>query len=138
MAFEYFKSVFTGFIAGNIIALILNQWIFLEMRVNTNSVIPLSAVACAAFFHFSKIIFQVKYILALELLFGFLVLLLYKFSFESCRIIPASMFRDAFHLASFSLGEVNAVLLSIFVTANFPIFRELTVKTFPAAQIDED
>ncbi|HNX22516.1 MAG TPA: hypothetical protein PKG60_00610 [Spirochaetota bacterium] len=138
MAKEYFKSIFTGFIAGNIIAMIFNQWIFLEMRVNIALVIPLSTFIVLIVYHFSRIKFHLTVIFFLELIFGLLVFLLYNFSVESYRIIPASMFREGFHLNSLSLGEVNAVILLIFVIANFIIFRDSgIVSTWFVRQPDE-
>jgi len=125
MGNEYFKSFFAGFIAGNILAMILNQWIYLEMRVNVNLVIPLSAISGIAVYHFSRIKFKLKIIFALELIFGLLVCLLYNFSIESYSIIPASILREGFLLTSLSLGEVNVIILLIFVIANFVLLKNL-------------
>jgi len=122
MANKYFKSGFTGLLAGNIIAMIFNQWIFLEMRVNIALVIPLSTLIGVAIYHFCRFEFQLKFIFLLELIFGSLIFTFYSFSVESYLIIPASMFRDGFYLTSLSLGEINAVILAIFVIANFLIF----------------
>jgi hypothetical protein len=138
MAKEYFKSIFTGFLAGSIIAVIFNQWIFLEMRVNINSVIPLSILAGLAVCHFTRIKFKLLIIFILELIFGLLVFLLYNFSFESYCVIPASMFREGFHLSTFSLREVNLVIIAIFTLSNLVIFRELKMVNFNfIRQIDE-
>jgi len=125
MANECFKSIFTGFIAGNIIAMMFNQWIFLEMRVNINLVIPLATLSGIAVYCYKPINIQSKLIIVLELLFGILVLMFYNFRPESCFIIPASMIRDGFCISFISLREVNAVLLPVFVIANIFFFNEL-------------
>ena len=125
MARKYFKSIFTGFLAGSIIAMILNQWIFLEMRVNINLVIPLFIFIGIAFYRFTRIRFNPKIIFFLQLIFGFLVCLLYNFSTESFFVIPASMFREAFFLNSLSLGEVNVFISILLIISNLIIFGKL-------------
>ena len=138
MANEYFKSIFTGYLVGSIIAVIFNQWIFLEMRVNINLVIPLSMLAGIAVCHFTRIRFQLIIIFILELILGLLVFLLYNFNFESYYIIPASMFREGFHLTTFSLREVNFVFLTIFAMSNVIIFRKSKIVNINfIRQIDE-
>ena len=138
MANEYFKSIFTGYLIGNIIAVIFNQWIFLEMRVNINFIIPLSILAGIAVYHFTRIKFQLLLIFILELIFGLLVFLLYNFNFESYCIIPASMFREGFHLTTFSLRDINSVILATFAISNIIIFRKLKmINVNFTRQIDE-
>lgn len=121
----YLKSIFAGFLAGSIIAIILTQWIFLEMRGNIAIAIPLSTLGGVVFYRFSRIEFQIKFVVFLELVFGLFVFLLYNFSFESYSVIPASMFRDGFYLNSLSLKEINIIIILILGIANFLLFGKL-------------
>ncbi len=121
----YLKSGITGFISGCIGSLIFNQWIFLEMRININLLIPVFSLGGIALYHIKGFKPGIRLFLILEIGLITLVSLLFGLNSDSYLIIPASMFRDGFFLTSLSLGEINLLLIAVFLAGNSLFFTEV-------------
>ncbi len=125
----YLKSGITGFISGCICCLLFNQWVFLEMRININLLIPVFSLGGIALYHIKGFKPGIRVFLFLEVLLVTLVSLLHGLNPDSYLIIPASMFREGFFLRSMSLDEINLLLVALFLAGNTFFFPEI-INTF--------
>jgi hypothetical protein len=115
---DYLKAALTGFAVGYSLALLLGRSVWLDMRVNIGNVIP-ACVACSLLisaagkrsFRFRS--FALAEIVALAILFS-----VYGVNMPVVGIVPASLFREAFHVGFLSLPFVNVLLSVVMVTAN--------------------
>ena len=116
LAGRYLKAAFTGLVAGYCLALVLDRSVWLDMRVNIGHVLPIS-VTCFVLASATKkrpvrlTPFLLLELLALALLFAF-----YGFSSSTILIVPAGLFREGFHLNSFSLMKIDLFLLCLLGT----------------------
>jgi hypothetical protein len=106
------RAGFTGFLAGILIALLLYQWVWLEMRVKVGMVIPIGVV----FF----ILMNIKGMLKINslpfLLEGVLVLtflFIYRSQLDAFLVVPATLIREGFFLEGLGLEVINTSLASV-------------------------
>jgi hypothetical protein len=111
------RTGFTGFLAGIFIALLLYQWVWLEMRVKVGMVIPIGVV----FF----ILMDIKGMLKINslpfLLEGILVLaflFIYRSQLDAFLVVPATLIREGFFLGGFGLKVINTSLASVLLGGN--------------------
>jgi hypothetical protein len=115
---RYLEAALTGLVAGYCLALVLGRSVWLDMRVNIGNVIPVSVTCFVFFLRMRKRPMGVVPFLLLELLAAALLTSTYGFSSSTILIVPSSLFREGFHLNSFSLTKINLFLLCLFGTAN--------------------
>jgi hypothetical protein len=118
LAGQYFKAALTGLVAGYCVALLLGRSVWLEMRVNIGHVLPLSVACFVLAFANRKRPMRLTWFLLFELLAPVLLFSVYGFSSSTILIVPASFFRDGFHLDSLSLLKIDLFLLCFLGMAN--------------------
>ncbi len=115
---EHLKAALTGLVAGYCLALVLGRSVWLDMRVNVGHVLPVS-VACLVLASKNRqrpvgiVPFLLLQVLGLALLFS-----AYGLSSSAILIVPAGLFREGFHLSSFSLTNIGLFLLCLIGTVD--------------------
>jgi len=81
MWIKFLKAGFLGLIIGYILAMLLNRWVWLEMRINIGAIIPGSIVFLFILAFWKKFNVSVRLLLCLEALFfaGFLLIIRIRF-----------------------------------------------------------
>lgn len=113
------KSGFAGIILGYIFALLLGQWLWVEMRFNIGIIVPGAAVFCMllAFWKRFTIHYSLFFILEFILLITFLSI--YKFQLGAFLIVPASLLREGCYLNFLNLAKINIILGLTLLMGNF-------------------
>jgi len=118
LAGRYLKAALTGFVAGYCLALVLDRSVWLDMRVNIGLVIPISVACSVLFLTVRKRPIRLTPFLLLELLAAVLLTSAYGLGSSIVLIVPAGLFREGFHLRSFSLMKIDLFLLCLLGTVN--------------------
>jgi|GEM_PF-681720 len=112
------QYAFTGLLGGLILALLASRSIWLEMRVNTGILLPLT-IACAVA---SRSLFRrdlpFRAVCGLEALLIFLLLAFYRFDPRALLLMPASLFKEGFFLHAVSIRTVNGILSLLVISGN--------------------
>lgn len=111
------RFLFLGLGIGYIFALILSQWLWLAMRINTSLLITVFACLGVLVALLTKRSLPKGYFLGVELLIPPLFLLLYR-DVAALTVMPAVLFREAVNLNSLSLLKGNMIVIFLLVLAN--------------------
>lgn len=108
----------TGMVTGYILALLLSQWTWFEMRCNLSRLIPAGAVLGFLLVFWRR--FTIPYIVFLLLQIAFFTVFIaaYWFQLDALLTIPASMWREGFDLQSIRVGVINTLLGAFFLLVN--------------------
>jgi hypothetical protein len=118
LAGQCVKAALTGLVAGYALAFVLSLSVWLDMRVNLGYVIP-ACLVCFLLFHLvTKGRVRLMPFLFFELLAVALLFAIYGLSTSALLIVPASLFREGFHLDSLSLPRIGLLLLCVLAMAN--------------------
>ncbi len=112
------KIGFVGFLVSFLLALLLSQNVWLEMRIQVGKLIPWLVLLCI-FLGLRKNVnagFPAVLLLQGVLLLTFLVV--YQFQWSALTVIPATLMREGLYLASLSLRKANVVLVLILASGN--------------------
>lgn len=112
------KIGFMGFLVGFLLAVLLSQSVWLEMRIHVGKLIPW-VVVILTFLGFRKKVnasFSVVLLLQGCLLLTFLVV--YHFQWGALRVIPASLMREGLYLTRLSLEQANVLLVLTLAAGN--------------------
>ena len=115
---NYIKAALAGMVAGLCLALILNRFIWLEMRLTTGHAIPLLTAVFATAFGAARRQIRLVVFLLLEPLAAAILFAGYTPATQALLIVPAALFRDGFHLGFLSLWQIDMILLCLLGTAN--------------------
>ena len=107
-----------GFIAGYLLAFVLGQSVWLEMRVNIGWAVPLVIVIGACIFAWRKAELKYGWFLLLQTATLAVFFSLYGFSLAPLGIVPGCLLREGFFMDSADIGMVNIFQLSILIVGN--------------------
>ncbi len=115
---QYVKAALTGLVVGYTLAFVLSLSVWLDMRVNLGHVIP-ACLVCFLLFHLvAKGRVRLMPFLLFELLALALLFAIYGLSASALLIVPASLFREGFHLDFLTLPRIDLLLLCVLAMAN--------------------
>ena len=114
---KFFKAGFAGLIVGLLLALLLNRWVWLEMRINIGAIIP-GSIVFFLILAFWKCSVSLRLLLSLEAMLLVAFFSLYGLELEALRIVPACMFREGCHVTSLNINSVSMFLGAVFILGN--------------------
>lgn len=112
------KGAFLGLVCGFALALILGQWVWLEMRVTTGYAIPLGVILGGVWGALTGRGASCRTMLLGELVLALLFVALYGLDFGALSVVPACLLREGCRLDAFPLPWFNAVLGVAFLAGN--------------------
>jgi hypothetical protein len=112
------RFALAGLLTGFILALLADRSVWVEMRINSGLLLPISTGMAAIAGIISGRRMPAVIILGLETLLMLVLLLDYGFAISALLIIPASIFREGFFLGNSTLGAVNDILVGLLVMGN--------------------
>ena len=115
------RLAFIGLLAGFILSTFAGRSVWLEMRINTGLLLPLTtAVAIIAGTSSNK---QVPAMvpIGMEIFLVLLLLLIYGFDPNALLVIPALTFKEGFFLATFDLRTLNSILGALLLLGNWSL-----------------
>jgi hypothetical protein len=115
---QYLKAALTGLVAGYCLAFVLGRSVWLDMRVTIGHALPISLASFVLVLNVRKRPVRLIPFLLLELLAVSVLFATYGFSSSTMLIVPASLFREGFHLNSLSLLKIDVFLLCLLGAAN--------------------
>ena len=107
---KFLEAGFVGLIAGYILALLLNRWVWLEMRINIGAIIPCSIVFFLILGFWKKFNISVRFLLCLEAISLLAFFSLYGFKLGALAFVPACLFREGCNVTSLDISSVNILL----------------------------
>jgi len=113
------KSGFVGIILGYILALLLVQWLWLEMRFNVGIIVPGSAVFCMLLAFWKRFTIHCSLLFILEFILLITFFSIYKFQLSAFLIIPACLLREGCYLNFLNLEKINIILGLTLLMGNF-------------------
>lgn len=116
------RSAFIGLLAGFLLSLLADRSIWLEMRVNTGLLLPLTMAIAVVAGIFSERRIPAPLILGLEIVLILLLLAVYGFDLQALLVIPASAFKEGFFLQAWDGRTVNGLLAVLFLLGNGAVF----------------
>jgi hypothetical protein len=112
------QSAYVGMTAGLLAVMLLDQWLWLEMRVNISILLPLAMLAGMLLAVFFKRTPTTAKALVAQSLCLLIFLYIYDFNFQALWVVPATWFREGFYLNGISIHELNWMLAAIFIVGN--------------------
>lgn len=109
---------FTGLLLGYTMSLILNKWVWLEMRVTVGLAIHVGLLLGAIWGAFIKKDSKLSGLLIPEILFAICLVVLYGGDLAALTVIPAVLLREGIFLPGMRLQFVNIILLSVLIGGN--------------------
>jgi hypothetical protein len=117
------KAGFVGLIAGYILALLLNRWVWLEMRINIASIIPASFLFFLILACWKKFTVSLPLLLCLEAILLVVFFSLYGLKLGALAFVPACLLREGCQVTSLNINSVNVFLGATLILGNsFLIF----------------
>jgi hypothetical protein len=118
-----------GMTTGFLVVMLLNQWLWLEMRANTSLALPVSTLAgMLSPVFFKKPPSPGKAIIA-QLLCLLIFFYLFDFDIRALWVVPATWFREGFCLPSVSIHAINQAVAGIFMVGNGSFLFPLRVRS---------
>lgn len=117
-----FRYGFTGFLAGLLLAIILSQWVWLEMRVSLGLIVPVGIVIGAVTGAFARSSNGLWGLLVPETAVAGLLVFLYRGDLAALTVIPAALLREGIFWPQLSLRAVNIVLVFLLAAGNLVWF----------------
>lgn len=112
------KILFIGFLTGLILAVLLGQWTWLEMRVKTALLIPAGVVVAGMISFRTKDAPGLLWLVIPEAAWVTALLVLYYQELDALRVLPAIMLREGLGLAMLSLQQVNLLFVTVLIVGN--------------------
>lgn len=112
------KISFIGFLTGLILAVLLGQWTWLDMRVKTALLIPAGVVVAGIISIRKKEAPGLLWLVLPEAAWVTVLLALYNKELDALFVLPAIMVREGLGLAMLSLNQVNFLLVTILIVGN--------------------
>lgn len=109
---------FTGLIMGYFLAVILGQWIWLDMRVNVGLLIPAGTLIGAVTGVFFRGNSRVWGLFVPELFLTGSMAVIYGGDLGAFTVIPAVLLREGLFLPDLSLHNINIILVLILIGGN--------------------
>jgi hypothetical protein len=113
------KGGFSGIILGYIIALLLSQWLWLEMRLNIGAIVPGSAVLFVLLALWKKFTIPYSLLLLFEAILLVTFLSIYGFQLGALLTVPACLLREGCNITSVDSHQINMVLGAALLLGNF-------------------
>ena len=112
------KTGFLGFLAGFFLALVLCQWVWLEMRVNIGLLIPVCMLLFVLVGFRRNLSLGFSSLLLIEGALALTLMVVYGFDITAFLIVPAALIRDGFYCRALSLERMNVILIIILLVGN--------------------
>lgn len=109
---------FMGLILGCLSAVILSQWIWLEMRVNVGLLIPAGTLIGAVTGVFFRGNSRVWGLFVPELFLAGTMAVIYGGDLGALTVIPAVLLREGLFFPELSLQNINIILVLILIVGN--------------------
>lgn len=116
------QAAYMGMTAGLLAVMLLDQWLWLEMRVNTSLLLPAATLAGLLIAAILKRSPRPAIALIAQSLCLLIFLVLFDFDFQALRVIPATWFREGFYLNGISIHGMNRIVAGIFIIGNGSFF----------------
>ena len=113
-----FTAALTGLVAGYCLAFLLGRSVWLEMRVNIGHALPVSTASFLLVFGNRKRLMRLAPFLLLQLLAAILLFSTYGLGWPTVLTVPASLFREGFHLNFLPLSKIDLFLFSFLGAVN--------------------
>lgn len=112
------RLAFVGFIFGQILALLLGQWIWLDMRLNIAFVVPVLTMLGMVKGLLSKKNHSLKLPITAQVTWVLVFLLIYRSNLAAVGIIPGALIREGFGTDTLSLNQMNWLLIFTLAAGN--------------------
>ena len=112
------KSGFLGFLAGFFLALMLYQWVWLEMRVNVGRLIPVCMLLFVLLGFRRNLSLGFSSLLLIEGALTVTLMVVYGFDVTAFLIVPAALIREGFSCQALSLDQMNVILIVTLLAGN--------------------
>ncbi|MDA8236034.1 MAG: hypothetical protein M0Z31_14810 [Clostridia bacterium] len=112
------KFGFTGFIVGYILALVLGQWIWLDMRVNIALIVPVCILAGIGLALWNQCLNSKFWLWIPEAIVCLILLVLYWGRLDAITVIPGIIFKEALYLGFINLDMANILLVLVLILGN--------------------
>ena len=112
------KTGFVGFLVGLLLAALLSQSVWLEMRIHVGKLIPWVTVVSIFLGLRKKVDSSFLVVLLLQGVLLLTFLFVYHFQWGALRVIPASLMREGIYLTGLSLQQANVVLVLLLAAGN--------------------
>lgn len=109
---------FTGLLCGYIAALILSQWVWLEMRFTVALVIPVFLLIGALIGAFTSLDLELWGLFVPQGILAGCLVVLYGGNPDAISMIPAIILREGFYRPQTSVNTCNLVLVAILISGN--------------------
>jgi hypothetical protein len=112
------RLAFIGLLAGFILSIFAGRSVWLEMRVNTGLLLPLTTSVAIIAGTFSNRQVPATVAIGMEIFLVFLLLQSYGCDPHALLIIPASTFKEGFFLHACDILTLNSILAAVFLLGN--------------------
>ena len=114
----WIRTAFVGFLFGYLLAILISCSIWLEMRLNSGIVIPLSTgIFLLIGSPYCKAL-NFKRLMGFECFVIILFMVRYNFQLESLPVVPAILLREGTSMNFISIGQINMILVLIIFIGN--------------------
>lgn len=118
LSVRLFKGLMFGLIAGYLLAFLLGQSVWLEMRVNVGWAIPAMTLIGMALFSWWKNEPSYGWFLLLQVTTLAAFFWIYSFSLAALPVVPACLFREGYSLGTADIGMMNVIISSALLAGN--------------------
>ena len=112
------KIGFVGFLVSFLLALLLSQNVWIEMRIHVGNIIPWLVLLFIFRDMRKKLDASFRLVLLLQGLFLLAFLAVYQFQWSALTVIPATLMREGLYWTSLSLQKANVILVLILAAGN--------------------
>ncbi len=103
---------------GFLAVMLLGQWFWLEMRINTALALPVFTLAGMILPLFTGKSLTTGTALAVQVFVIFVFGWLFNFDFQAIRVLPAAWIREGFGLDFISIHRINLIAAGIIISGN--------------------
>ncbi|KAA8664583.1 hypothetical protein ACFHWD_09645 [Clostridium sp. MT-14] len=123
---KFFSLIYNGFIWGLLLSIIAFQNEWLEMRINTGIIIPITMALCFIVYFIKSAkkhpLYKIGFKFSIFNLISCVLITILIIGTDRFQILPASIIREGIHYSSLSFSTVNLILSIFFITGLFIIF----------------
>lgn len=117
MLIKVLKSLFCGFVTGYLLSVVLSNWIWLEMRMNTSLIILIMTILGGIFGGVKKFKVNKMWFYGAEI-FAFIIFIIFYQDLSALSVIPAVKFKEAFFLSFLTISNANIILIILLLIGN--------------------